>query len=199
MIKSDRWIIRMAVEHGLIEPFEAKQVRAIETSAGPQPVLSYGVSSYGYDIRLARNFKVLDPSASSSSDGSGVAVIDPKNFNISRYRDFEGDVCILPPHGMAIVQSLEYFRIPRRVLVICQGKSTYARCGIQVAIAPLEPEWEGRLTFSIANTTPWPAKVYGGEGIAQILFLESDEVCQTSYADKQGKYQRQTALTPPTV
>ncbi len=193
MIKSDQWIIRMAADHGLIEPFEAKQVRTVDTSAGPKPVISYGVSSYGYDIRVARNFKVLDPSTTHRG------VIDPKQFDLTGYQDVEGDVCILPPHGMAIVQSLEYFRIPRNVLVICQGKSTYARCGIQVAIAPLEPEWEGRLTFSIANTTPWPAKVYAAEGIAQILFLESDEVCKTSYADKQGKYQRQTVLTPPTV
>ena len=126
-------------------------------------------------------------------------MIDPKNFDASRFKDFEGDVCVIPPHGMVIAQSFEYFRIPREVLVICNGKSTYARCGIQVAIAPLEPEWEGRLTFSITNTTALPARVYAEEGIAQILFLESDEVCQTSYADKQGKYQRQTAFTPPKV
>jgi len=131
--------------------------------------------------------------------GNDVPMIDPKNFDLSAYDDFEGDVCVLPPHGMAIAQSLEYFRIPRNVLVICQGKSTYARCGIHSSIAPLEPEWEGKLTFAISNTTARPAKVYAGEGIAQILFLESDEVCKTSYADKQGKYQRQTVLTPPTV
>lgn len=193
MIKSDQWIIRMAQEKGMIEPFEAKQVRVVESPAGPRPVISFGVSSYGYDIRVARNFKVLDPAHQSQT------VIDPKNFDMSAYHDFEGDVCILPPHGMAIAQSLEYFRIPRNVLVICQGKSTYARCGIHSSIAPLEPEWEGKLTFAIANTTGRPAKVYAGEGIAQILFLESDEVCKTSYADKQGKYQRQTVLTPPTV
>lgn len=193
MIKSDRWIIRLAQEKGLIEPFEAAQVKVVETAAGPKPVISYGVSSYGYDIRLARTFKVLDPAKEQGG------MVDPKNFDLSAYTDFEGDVCVLPPHGMAIVQSLEYFRIPREVLVICQGKSTYARCGIHVALAPLEPEWEGRLTFAIINTNALPAKVYAGEGVAQILFLESDEVCQTSYADRQGKYQRQTVLTPPKV
>lgn len=193
MIKSDRWIIRMGREQRMIEPFEPKQIKVVETPAGPKPVISYGVSSYGYDIRVARQFKVLDPAQQHSG------VVDPKNFDTSAYKDFEGDVCLIPPHGMAIAQSYEYFRIPREVLVICNGKSTYARCGIQVSIAPLEPEWEGRLTFSITNTTALPAKVYAEEGIAQILFLESDEVCETSYADKQGKYQRQTAFTPPKV
>jgi dCTP deaminase len=193
MIKSDRWIIRMGQERGMIEPFESKQVKVLETSTGPKPVISFGVSSYGYDIRAARQFKVLDPAKRKSG------IVDPKNFDASSFEDFEGDVCVIPPHGMAIAQSYEYFRIPREVLVICNGKSTYARCGIQVSIAPLEPEWEGRLTFSITNTTALPAKVYAEEGIAQILFLESDEVCQTSYADKQGKYQRQTAFTPPKV
>jgi dCTP deaminase len=184
MIKSDRWIILMAKEKGLIDPFEAAQVKSVSSPEGPRPVISYGVSSYGYDIRVARVFKVLDPSKEHRT------VIDPKNFDLSTYTDFEGDVCILPPHGMAIVQSLEYFRIPREVLVICQGKSTYA---------PLEPEWEGRLTFAIVNNNAIPARIYAGEGIAQILFLESDEVCQTSYADRQGKYQRSTILTPPKV
>ena len=193
MIKPDQWIIRMATEHGMIEPFEARQVRAIETGDGSRPVISYGVSSYGYDIRLARNFRVLDPSSVHRN------VIDPKQFDLTGYQALEADVCLLPPHGMAIVQSLEYFRIPRSVLVIGQGKSTYARCGVHVALAPLEPEWEGRLTFAVSNTTPWPAKIYAGEGIAQILFLESDELCKISYADKQGKYQRQTVLTPPKV
>jgi dCTP deaminase len=193
VIKSDRWIIRMGQEKQMIEPFEAKQVKVVDTSAGPKPVISYGVSSYGYDIRVARNFKILNPAKQKTG------VVDPKQFDVSSFEDFEGDVCVIPPHGMAIAQSFEYFRIPREVLVICNGKSTYARCGIQVSIAPLEPEWEGRLTFSITNTTALPAKVYAEEGIAQILFLESDEVCQTSYADKQGKYQRQTAFTPPKV
>jgi dCTP deaminase len=193
MIKSDRWIIRMGREKQMIEPFEAKQVKVLDTPAVRKPVISYGVSSYGYDIRVARHFKILDPAKQKTG------LIDPKKFDVSSFEDFDGDVCVIPPHGMVIAQSLEYFRIPREVLVICSGKSTYARCGILVSIAPLEPEWEGRLTFSITNTTPLPAKVYAEEGIAQILFLESDEVCQTSYADKQGKYQRQTAFTPPKV
>lgn len=181
----------MAAEKRMIEPFEARQVKNVETSAGPKPVISYGVSSYGYDIRVARRFKVLDPARQTG------AVVDPKNFDASPYQDFEGDELILAPHGMAIAQSLEYFRIPRDVLVICNGKSTYSRCGIQVSISPLEPEWEGTLTFAITNTTSQPAKIYAGEGIAQIMFLGAAEVCQTSYADKQGKYQRQATLTPP--
>ncbi len=193
MLKSDRWITRMANEKGMIEPFEPKQVKVVERPGGPTPVISYGVSSYGYDIRVARQFKVLDPAHMQAG------LTDPKNFDTSAYQDVETDICILPPHGMAIAQSLEYFRIPREILVVCHGKSTYSRCGIQVSIAPLEPEWEGRLTFSITNTTALPAKVYAEEGIAQILFLESDEVCETSYADKKGKYQRQAAFTPPTV
>ena len=143
MIKSDRWIVQMAREKGMIEPFEAAQVKSVDGKA----VISYGVSSYGYDIRVARTFKVLDP----AKEHRGV--IDPKNFDLSAYTDLEADVCLLPPHGMAIVQSLEYFRIPREVLVICNGKSTYARCGIHVALAPLEPEWEGRLTCSLFRTT----------------------------------------------
>jgi dCTP deaminase len=189
MIKSDQWILRMAAEKGMIEPFEATQIKKVDGKS----VISYGVSSYGYDIRVAKNFKILDPARQTQN------VIDPKNFDLSAYEDFEGDVCLLPPHGMAIAQSFEYFRIPRNVLVICQGKSTYSRCGIHASIAPLEPEWEGKLTFAIANTTSRPAKVYAGEGIAQILFLESDEVCKTSYADKQGKYQGQSVFTAPIV
>jgi dCTP deaminase len=193
VIKSDAWIVRMAREGRLIEPFEDRQVRLVEAPSGPRGVISFGVSSYGYDIRVGRRFKVLDPSRQVTG------VVDPKNFDASAYEDAEGDVCLIPAHGMAIAQSFETFRIPRNVLVICQGKSTYARCGIHVAIAPLEPEWEGRLTFSITNMNALPAKVYAEEGIAQILFLESDEVCRTSYADKQGKYQHQTAFTPPKV
>jgi dCTP deaminase len=193
VIKSDRWIIRMAEKFRMIEPFEPQQVKAIETPSGPKPVISYGVSSYGYDIRVAKSFKVLDPGKKT------IGVVDPKHFDASTYSDFEGEVCVIPPHGMAIAQSYEYFRIPREVLVVCNGKSTYSRCGILVSIAPLEPEWEGNLTFAITNTTALPAKVYAEEGIAQILFLESDEVCQTSYADKKGKYQRQAAFTPPKV
>jgi dCTP deaminase len=193
VIKSDRWIIRMAKETGMIEPFEPKQIKEVRTPSGMKPVISYGVSSYGYDIRVDNTFKVLDPAMQSGG------INDPKDFDFTGYKEFRGDVCQIPAHGMAIVQSLEHFRIPRNVLVICQGKSTYARCGVQVAIAPLEPEWEGRLTFSITNTAGRPAKVYAHEGIAQILFLESDEECQVSYADKKGKYQQQTVLTPPKV
>jgi len=193
MVKSDRWIIQMAREKRMIEPFEPQQVRQVETPAGPRSVISYGVSSYGYDIRVDNFFKVLDPSK------QHYGINDPKNFDFSDFEEYRGDVCVIPAQGMAIVQSLEYFRIPRDILVICQGKSTYARCGVQVVIAPLEPEREGRLTYAITNTAGRPAKVYAREGIAQILFLEADEVCQVSYADKQGKYQRQTVLTPPTV
>lgn len=196
MIKSDRWITRMARERGMIEPFEAKQVKM----ANGRPVISYGVSSYGYDIRVGRHFKIQKALSNPTEvPGDALRYTDPKNFDLKRYEDFEGDVCVIPPQGMAIAQSLEHFRIPREVLVVCHAKSTYSRCGIVVSIAPLEPEWEGRLTFAIANTTARPAKVYAEEGIAQILFLESDEVCETSYADKQGKYQRTTTLTPPKV
>ena len=194
MIKNDRWIIRMAKERGMIEPFEPKQVKEVRTPSGMKKVISYGTSSYGYDIRVDNTFKILDPA---QQDHSGFN--DPKDFDFTGFKEYRGDIALIPPHGMAIVQSLEHFRIPREILVICQGKSTYARCGVQVSIAPLEPEWEGRLTFAITNTAGKPARVYAHEGIAQILFLESDEVCQVSYADKQGKYQKQTALTPPTV
>jgi dCTP deaminase len=193
MIKNDRWIIQMAKQHKMIEPFEAKQVKEIRTASGMKPVISYGVSSYGYDIRVDNVFKILDPATQQGG------INDPKDFDFSGFKEFKGDVCLIPAHGMAIVQSLETFRIPREILVICNGKSTYARCGVHVSIAPLEPEWEGRLTFSITNTAGKPARVYAHEGIAQILFLESDEVCQVSYADRKGKYQNQSVLTPPTV
>ena len=183
----------MAGEKGMIDPFEPKQVRHVESSGGLRPVISYGVSSYGYDMRVDNVFKILDPAKRPEG------INDPKNFDLTGFEEVRGEACLIPAHGMAIAQSLEYFRIPRDILAICQGKSTYARCGMQVAIAPLEPEWEGRLTFSIANTAGRPAKVYAHEGIAQILFLESDEACQVSYADKQGKYQRQTVLTPTKV
>lgn len=193
MIKNDRWIIQMAKEHGMIDPFEPKQVKEIRTPSGMKKVISYGVSSYGYDIRVDNTFKILDPANASGG------INDPKDFDFTGFKEYKGDVCLIPAHGMAIVQSLEHFRIPREVLVICNGKSTYARCGVQVSIAPLEPEWEGRLTFSITNTAGRPARVYAHEGIAQILFLESDEVCQVSYADRQGKYQGQSVLTPPKI
>ena len=175
-IKSDRWIRRMALEHKMIEPFEEKQVR--------QGVVSYGLSSYGYDLRVADEFKVFTNVHST--------VVDPKRFDASSFVDIKGD-CIVPPNSFALARTVEYLRIPRNVLTICLGKSTYARCGIIVNVTPFEPEWEGFATLEISNTTPLPAKVYANEGLCQVLFFESDEACETSYADKQGKYQNQPA------
>jgi dCTP deaminase len=193
VIKSDRWIIRMAKETGMIDPFEPRQIKEIRTPSGMKPVISYGVSSYGYDIRVDNVFRVLDPATQHGG------INDPKDFDFTGFKEFKGDVCLIPAHGMAIVQSLEHFKIPRNILVICEGKSTYSRCGVHVSISPLEPEWEGRLTFAVHNSAGRPVRVYANEGIAQILFLESDEECQVSYADKKGKYQQQTVLTPPKV
>ena len=180
-IKADRWIKKMAREHGMIEPFEARQVRA--------NVISYGLSSYGYDIRVADEFKVFTNINST--------VVDPKNFDERSFVDVKADVCIIPPNSFALSRTVEYFRIPRDVLTVCVGKSTYARCGLIVNVTPFEPEWEGFVTLEISNTTPLPAKVYANEGIAQVLFFESDETCEVSYADKKGKYQRQLGLTLP--
>jgi dCTP deaminase len=180
-IKSDRWITRMAREHGMIEPFSDRQVR--------EGVVSYGVSSYGYDVRIADDFKIFTNINST--------VIDPKNFDSRSFVDFRGDVCVIPPNSFALARTVEYFRIPRNVLTICLGKSTYARCGIIVNVTPLEPEWEGIVTLEVSNTTPLPAKIYANEGIAQMLFFESDEPCEVSYADKKGKYQSQKGLTLP--
>jgi dCTP deaminase len=180
-IKSDRWIRRMAVEHKMIEPFTDEQVRA--------GVISYGLSSYGYDVRIADQFKIFTNINST--------IVDPKAFDPRSFVDFRGDVCIIPPNSFALAQTVEYFRVPRDVLVVCLGKSTYARCGIIVNVTPLEPEWEGIVTLEVSNTTPLPAKIYAGEGIAQMLFFQGDEPCQTSYADKKGKYQAQTGLTLP--
>src|SRR6201988_4743115 len=180
-IKSDRWIRRMALEHGMIEPFEDKQVR--------QGVVSYGVSSYGYDVRVANEFKIFTNVFS--------ATVDPKNFDTRSMVDFVGDVCIVPPNSFALARTVEYFRIPRKVLTICLGKSTYARCGIIVNVTPLEPEWEGHVTLEFSNTTPLPSRIYANEGVAQMLFLESDEECETSYKDRGGKYQGQTGVTLP--
>jgi len=180
-IKSDRWIRRMAQQHGMIEPFEDRQVRA--------GVISYGVSSYGYDVRIARDFKIFTNINST--------IVDPKNFDPRSFVDFEGDVCVIPPNSFALARTVERFRVPRNVLVICLGKSTYARCGIIVNVTPLEPEWEGIVTLEVSNTTPLPAKIYANEGIAQMLFFESDEPCEVSYADKKGKYQAQDKLTLP--
>lgn len=182
-IKSDKWIRKMANEHGMIEPFNDKQV-----SAGK---ISYGLSSYGYDIRVADNFKIFTNVNNS--------IVDPKNFDAKSFVDFTGDVCIVPPNSFALAQSVEYFRIPRNVLSICLGKSTYARCGIIVNVTPFEPEWEGYVTLEISNTTPLPAKIYSNEGLCQVLFFESDEDCEVSYKDKSGKYQGQVNITLPRI
>jgi dCTP deaminase len=180
-IKADRWIKRMALEHGMIEPFEDRQVRA--------GVISYGLSSYGYDIRVADEFKIFTNINST--------VVDPKSFDARNFVDLTADVCIIPPNSFALAKTVEYFRIPRDVLTVCVGKSTYARCGLIVNVTPFEPEWEGYVTLEISNTTPLPAKVYANEGIAQVLFFQSDEPCDVSYADKKGKYQKQQGLTLP--
>ncbi len=171
----------MAIEHGMIEPFEDRQVR--------QGVISYGLSSYGYDIRVADEFKVFTNINST--------VVDPKNFDARSFVDLKTDVCIIPPNSFALAKTVEYFRIPRDVLTVCVGKSTYARCGLIVNVTPFEPEWEGFVTLEISNTTPLPAKIYANEGIAQVLFFQSDEPCEVSYADKKGKYQKQQGLTLP--
>ena len=171
----------MALEHGMIEPFEDRQVR--------QGVVSYGLSSYGYDIRVADEFKVFTNINST--------VIDPKSFDPRSFVDVKADVCIIPPNSFALAKTVEYFRIPRNVLTVCVGKSTYARCGLIVNVTPFEPEWEGYVTLEISNTTPLPAKVYANEGISQVLFFQSDEMCEVSYADKKGKYQGQQGLTLP--
>jgi dCTP deaminase len=180
-LKPDHWIRKMALEQGMIEPFADNQIRP--------GVISYGVSSYGYDIRVANQFKIFTNVFS--------ATVDPKNFDTRSMIDFSGDVCIIPPNSFALARTIEYFRIPRGVLTICLGKSTYARCGIIVNVTPFEPEWEGFVTLEISNTTPLPAKIYASEGIAQVLFLEADEVCETSYADKKGKYQNQQTIMLP--
>ena len=184
-IKSDHWIRRMVREHAIIEPFEPGQVREYRG----QRVISYGTSSYGYDIRCADEFKIFTNINS--------AVVDPKHFDESSFVDLQADVCIIPPNSFALARTVEYFRIPRNVLTICLGKSTYARCGIIVNVTPLEPEWEGHVTLEFSNTTPLPARIYANEGVAQILFFESDEVCETSYRDRGGKYQGQRGVTLP--
>jgi dCTP deaminase len=180
-VKSDRWIRQMAHEHQMIEPFTDGQVR--------QGVISYGLSSYGYDVRIADDFKIFTNINST--------IVDPKSFDPRSFVDFKGEVCVIPPNSFALARTVEYFRIPRDVLVITLGKSTYARCGIIVNVTPLEPEWQGIVTLEVSNTTPLPARLYAGEGIAQMLFFQSDEACETSYADKKGKYQAQQGLTLP--
>jgi len=182
-IRPDKWIRKMALEHAMIEPFSDRQVR--------DGVISYGLSSYGYDVRIADEFKIFTNINSS--------IVDPKDFDSRSFVDFRGDVCIIPPNSFALAQTVERFKVPRNVLVVCLGKSTYARCGIIVNVTPLEPEWEGIVTLEVSNTTPLPARIYAGEGIAQMLFFESDEPCEVSYADKRGKYQSQTGLTLPKV
>ena len=182
-LKPDHWIRKMALDNRMIEPFEPGQVR--------DGVISYGVSSYGYDIRVADEFKIFTNVHS--------AIVDPKHFDSHSMVDFKGDVCIIPPNSFALARTIEYFRIPRNVLTVCVGKSTYARCGIIVNVTPFEPEWEGYVTLEISNTTPLPARVYANEGIAQVVFFESDEICETSYADRKGKYQKQREIVLPRI
>lgn len=184
-IKSDRWIEKMAREHGMIEPFEAQQVREVHN----RRVISYGNSSYGYDVRCAGEFKIFTNINS--------AIVDPKDFDENSFVDVESDVCIIPPNSFALARTVEYFRIPRDILTICLGKSTYARCGIIVNVTPLEPEWEGHVTLEFSNTTTLPAKIYAHEGVAQMLFLGADEQCAVSYRDRGGKYQGQKGVTLP--
>lgn len=182
-IKPDHWIRKMALEHGMIDPFVEDQV-----SKG---VISYGLSSYGYDIRVSNEFKVFTNVFNS--------LVDPKNFDEKSFVEISDEVCVVPPNSFALARTVEYFRIPRNTITVCVGKSTYARCGIIVNVTPFEPEWEGYVTLEISNTTPIPAKIYANEGIAQVLFFESDQECETSYADKKGKYQKQTGITIPRI
>jgi dCTP deaminase len=182
-VKNDRWIREMATKHEMILPFEEKQVR--------EGVISYGLSSYGYDLRVADEYKIFTNVNST--------IVDPKKFDARSFVEFSGPACIVPPNSFALARSVEYFKIPRDVLTICVGKSTYARCGIIVNVTPLEPEWEGFVTLEISNTTPLPARVYSNEGLCQIIFLGSDAVCETSYKDKKGKYQSQQGIVLPKV
>jgi dCTP deaminase len=184
-IKPDKWIRRMAEQHGMIEPFEPGQVKVRDE----QRLISYGTSSYGYDVRCAREFKVFTNINST--------IVDPKSFSSQSFVDRKTDVCIIPPNSFALARTVEYFRVPRDVLVICLGKSTYARCGIIVNVTPLEPEWEGHVTLEFSNTTPLPAKIYANEGACQFLFLQGDRPCEVSYAERAGKYMRQTGVTLP--
>lgn len=186
-IKPDSWIRFMSQERGMIEPFVDRQVRNSEETKSN--IVSYGVSSYGYDIRVANEFKVFTNVYNS--------IVDPKNFKEESFVRINADVCIVPPNSFALARSVEYFRIPRNILTICLGKSTYARCGIIVNVTPFEPEWEGYVTIEISNTTPLPAKIYANEGIAQVIFFQSDDECEISYADRQGKYMKQVGITLP--
>ena len=182
-VKNDRWIRKMAQEHDMINPFADRQVR--------EGVISYGLSSYGYDLRVADEFKIFTNVNST--------IVDPKHFDARSLVEFEGPVCIVPPNSFALSRSVEYFKIPRNVITVCLGKSTYARCGIIVNVTPLEPEWEGFVTLEISNTTPLPARVYSNEGLCQIVFFESDEMCEVSYKDKKGKYQSQQGIVLPKI
>lgn len=182
-VKCDKWIRKMAVEQKMIEPYEDRQIH--------DGVISYGVSSYGYDMRVADEFRIFTNVNST--------IVDPKRFDDKSFVEFKGDVCIVPPNSFALARSVEYFRIPRNVLTICVGKSTYARCGIIVNVTPFEPEWEGFVTLEISNTTPLPARIYANEGLCQVLFFESDEVCEVSYKDKKGKYQAQRGIVLPKI
>ena len=184
-IKSDNWIIEQAEKNLLIKPFEKEQIREVDN----KKVISYGVSSYGYDVRCANEFKIFTNTFSS--------VVDPKNFDEKSFVDIQDSECIIPPNSFALARTVEYFKIPRSILTLCLGKSTYARCGIIVNVTPLEPEWEGHVTLEFSNTTNLPAKIYANEGVAQMLFFESDQVCKTSYKDRGGKYQGQTGVTLP--
>ena len=184
-VKSDKWIRRMAEQHGLIDPFEPNQVR----QDGDHRLISYGTSSYGYDVRCAPEFRIFTNINS--------VIVDPKAFDSNSFVNLEADVCIIPPNSFALARTVEYFRIPRNILTICLGKSTYARCGIIVNVTPLEPEWEGHVTLEFSNSTPLPARIYANEGVAQVIFLEADEVCEISYKDRGGKYQGQRGVTLP--
>tara|TARA_B100001778_G_scaffold323833_1_gene317545 strand:+ start:787 stop:1353 length:567 start_codon:yes stop_codon:yes gene_type:complete len=184
-IKSDKWIKEMAKNHKMIEPFQADQVKV----NNGEKIVSYGTSSYGYDVRCANEFKVFTNINST--------MVDPKNFDDKSFIDIKSDVCTIPPNSFVLARTVEYFRIPRQILTLCLGKSTYARCGIIVNVTPLEPEWEGHVTLEFSNTTSLPAKIYANEGVAQFIFLESDEVCETSYKDRAGKYQGQKGVTLP--
>ena len=185
-IKSDKWIQEMSENHNMIEPYSSNQIRVDNDG---NKLISYGVSSYGYDVRCSNEFKVFTNTHS--------AIVDPKQFDEKSFVDINSDICVIPPNSFALARTVEYFKIPRNVLTICLGKSTYARCGIIVNVTPLEPEWEGHVTLEFSNTTNLPAKIYAGEGVAQMLFFESDEECETSYKDRGGKYQGQTGVTLP--
>ncbi|HMT01934.1 MAG TPA: dCTP deaminase [Burkholderiales bacterium] len=184
-IKSDKWIKKMASQYGMIEPFEPEQIRSLNGDK----IISYGTSSYGYDIRCANEFKIFTNINST--------IVDPKNFDTKNFIEINADFCIIPPNSFALARTVEYFRIPRNILTICLGKSTYARCGIIVNVTPFEPEWEGYVTLEFSNTTPLPAKIYANEGVAQVLFFESDEECSVSYKDRNGKYMKQVGVTLP--